>query len=262
MKKYKVLNNNRISPFRSFEYPIGTELHCEDFDEDVSEDCSRGFYATDIEGLPYSWNINRTAWECEVWGKSVVIDQYKQRYENIKLIRQLNRKEIISLAQAEESRLGYILSEVLFPVNPLEIEPKDIDYKSLLVKWDSVWDSVMDSVWASVWASVRDSVWVSVGASVRDSVRASVRDSVRDSVMVSVGASVWVSVMAYISSLFPNITKWKYIDHPENVNPFQSAIDLWRAGYVPSFDGKRWRLHTGKNAKVIYELSKAGEPTG
>jgi hypothetical protein len=65
--------------------------------------------------------------------------------------------------------------------------------------------------------------------------------------------------MAYISSLFPNITKWKYIDHPENVNPFQSAIDLWRAGYVPSFDGKRWRLHTGKNAKVIYELSKAGE---
>jgi len=31
---------------------------------------------------------------------------------------------------------------------------------------------------------------------------------------------------------------------------------LWNDGLVPSNDGKTWRLHTGKDAKIIYELEK------
>jgi hypothetical protein len=87
-------------------------------------------------------------------------------------------------------------------------------------------------------------------ASVRDSVRDSVSDSVRASVRDSVWDSVWDSVRAYISSLFPNVKKWKYIEYEEGINPFQSCIDLWRSGYVPTFDGKVWRLHT-KNG-IVY----------
>jgi len=63
-------------------------------------------------------------------------------------------------------------------------------------------------------------------------------------------------VWAYISSLFPNIKKWKYIEHKEGVNPFQSSIDLWHMGLVPSFDGKVWRLHKGKKAEVVLEISE------
>jgi len=38
------------------------------------------------------------------------------------------------------------------------------------------------------------------------------------------------------------------------VNPFQSGIDLWKRGLVPSFDGiDTWRLHAGKDARVVYE---------
>jgi len=126
--------------------------------------------------------------------------------------------------------------------------------------WDSVWASVGASVWDSVWASVRDSVWDSVGDSVWDSVWASVRASVWDSVWASVGDSVgdsvWDSVWAYIGSLFPNIKKWKYIYHKEGVYPYQSAVDLWYSGFVPSFDGKIWRLHSGRKAKVVFEISK------
>jgi len=77
--------------------------------------------------------------------------------------------------------------------------------------------------WNSVWASVWDSV----------------RDSVRDSVGDSAGDSVW----AYTSSFFT--VEYKY--------DFTSAIKLWEAGFVPSFDGKTWRLHSGKSAKIIYE---------
>lgn len=74
--------------------------------------------------------------------------------------------------------------------------------------------------------------------------------SVRDSMWDSVGASVW----AYISSFF-DIPKWKGIKHKKGSNPFQSCITLWEKGLVPSFDGKIWRLHSGPNAKIIYEIS-------
>ena len=84
-----------------------------------------------------------------------------------------------------------------------------------------------------------------------DSVRASVRDSVGDSVW----DSVRYSVGAYISSFF-NLKKWKYIDHREGENPFQCCIDLWEKGLVPSFDGKTWRLHAGRKAKIVYEISE------
>jgi len=76
--------------------------------------------------------------------------------------------------------------------------------------------------------------------------KASVGDSVWD--------SVWASVWAYTSSLFPNIKKWKYIDHKEGYNPYQPCIDLWKRGFVPSYDGETWRLHAGEKAKIVYEL--------
>ena len=88
---------------------------------------------------------------------------------------------------------------------------------------DSVWDSVGYSVWASVWDSVGYSVWDSV------------RDSVRD--------SVW----AYIST---------YFDIKYNFD-YSSAKNLWERGLVPSFDGKIWRLHTGKNADIVFEIEKS-----
>jgi hypothetical protein len=104
--------------------------------------------------------------------------------------------------------------------------------------WDSVGYSVRALVWYSVWYSVWDSVWDSVWYSVRDSVRASVRDSVWNSVRDSVGA--------YVSSFF--IIQYK--------NDFSSSVKLWEKGFVPSFDGKMWRLHSGKVAKVVYEIAK------
>ena len=65
--------------------------------------------------------------------------------------------------------------------------------------------------------------------------------------------SVWDSAWAYISSIFFNIKKWKGVEHEKGVNPFQSAIDLWDAGYIASFDGEEWRLHCGKDAKIVWQ---------
>ena len=110
-------------------------------------------------------------------------------------------------------------------IHPFEIEPPEIteEHLSLLREWASVG--------ASVGASVRDSVWASVRA--------------------SVGASVWT----YYGSFFLlSRGDWKYTEKIKTDQyPFLSAVKLWEMGLVPSFDGKRWRLHGGKAAKVLWE---------
>ena len=63
----------------------------------------------------------------------------------------------------------------------------------------------------------------------------------------SVGASVW----AYVSSFF-RLNQWKNVVHKEGENPFQSCIDLWEMGLVPSLDGELWRLHGGKGGEVLW----------
>jgi hypothetical protein len=254
---YKVLereDGKLKSPFQGFVYEPGKEYICKDFDTNSNNDCSRGFYATGIDGLIYSFrNLpGYEIWEVKVGGEKVEIDQFKRRYERLKLIRQVPFEEIKKLALAEEEKVGYKLTEALFPVNPLQIKRKGAVTKKeieLLKKWASVRDSVWASVWDSVWDSAGDSVWDSVGDSVWDSVG----DSVWDSVGASVGDSVLASVGGYISSLFSNIKKWKHINHPEGENPFQPCIDLWHRGLVPSFDGKKWRLHAGEKAEIVWE---------
>ena len=123
-------------------------------------------------------------------------------------------------------------------VNPFEL-PAVEHVTDEQIDWLKSWASVRASVWALVGASVR----ASVGNSVGDSVRASVGHSVWNSVGDSVWDSVWNSVGAYVSTFFA-------IDHKHD---YSSAMKLWEAGLVPSFDGTMWRLHTGKDAKIIYE---------
>jgi len=256
VKKYKVLMEDLKSPYKGFQYEIGQTYVCPDFDES-DEECSQGFYATDLEGLPYAYRKGRRVFEVEMGGREKSFSIYKHRWETQTILREVPEGELRELLEKESERVGYNLLGVCFPLNPLtdveygEVTEEDIEN---LKKWASIWASVWSSVWSSVGASVGDSVWDSVGDSVGDSVRASVWASVWDSVGASVWDSVWPSVYIYISSLFPNIKKWEYVNHEEGVNPFQSGIDLWKRGLVPSFDGiDTWRLHAGKDARVVYE---------
>ena len=113
--------------------------------------------------------------------------------------------------------------------------------------WSSVGDSVRDSVGDSVWALIWDSVWYSVRALIWDSVWYSVRDSVGDSVGDSVWALIWSSVGDSVWAYFSSFFKIQY------AHDFSSAVNLWNAGFVLSFDGETWRLHSGKNAEIVYE---------
>ena len=49
--KYKVLKQNMLSPFIEKKYELNKIYTCENFDDDIDNDCSRGLYATDFEGI-------------------------------------------------------------------------------------------------------------------------------------------------------------------------------------------------------------------
>ena len=286
MKYVKVLDKNLCPPIQGGEpYEIGVWQHCENFDTSDNE-CAPGFYVIPVsELIHYHRPLRGTkVLPAEIKGSSRIFTAAKQRYEYMKLDNPLSDEEIKKLCKEIEPELGYKLSEALYPVNPLLL-PKtavtDKDIK-LLKQWDSVGGSVWESVWSSVKDSVKDSVWESVWESVWDSVRSSVGysvwnsvwdsvrssvgysvwNSVRNSVGYSVGYSVWDSVWnsvwAYIGSLFPSIGKWEYKNHEHSQYPFQSAVNLWYRGLVPSFDGKIWRLHSGEKAEVVWEEPEIG----
>jgi hypothetical protein len=176
-----------------------------------------------------------------VEGKPVVSDKEKSGFKALKVLEEIPQEKLDAL-------FGWRYSEACNPVHPLKRQASSIGNAQIALLQN--WVSVCDSVWVSVWASVWDSVWASVWDSVRDSVWASVWDSVRDSVWDSVRDSV----RAYLGSLFPNIEKWKYAPKTQGY-PYQSAVDLWKQGLVPSFDSKTWRLHAGADAKIVFEIS-------
>jgi hypothetical protein len=249
----KVLSGN-VSPFQNMKYEIGKEYSCTNFDTDEEKDCASGYYATDWDGLSYAYRRERSVYKCVVSGRRVEYNQSKRRYEKIKLVRKLTLKEIKDGLKAASEEAGYDLYHASFPVNPLKGNPKKVTDKEieLLKIYVSVRASIRASIGASIGASVWASVWESVWASVRDSVGAPVRASIGASVGASVWDSVWESVWAYISSLFFNIEEWKGIEHEIGKNPYQPCIDLWLAGFVPSYDGQTWRLYSGKDATVVY----------
>ena len=145
----------------------------------------------------------------------------KWRCESVRCLEFIEKDRLDKIA-------GFKLWESNHPVNPLLIDrDKTLGLEKLLHQW----------------------------ASVGSSARASVGDSVGFSVWASVGDSVGSSVWAYIGGLFPSIQSWKYAEK-HGSDPWRPLLTLWNGGYVPSFYGKLWRLHTGEDAKVVLELTK------
>lgn len=94
------------------------------------------------------------------------------------------------------------------------------------------------------------------GAVVYEGVETSLGASLETSVKDTIGDSVGDSQGALIGSYFQNIKEWKYYKGGTERYPYQSAAELWNRGFIPSFDGKIWRLSSGKEAFVVFEISE------
>lgn len=265
MKKYKVLrlkeNNDVVSPFQGYNYGklneiIEKEFVCCNFDEGDKE-CSNGFYASDVEGLLYSINEYKDCrvFEVEVGGKSVIVNQFKQRYERQIITRLLTEDEVMALVKDESEKLGYDLYRTIYSFNigkaktpivnedVLRLLDNIINIRHLID--ESVCESVNDSPWESIWEPVKRSVW----ASIKDSIRKVVLNSTNNFVW----DSVWDLQLACTGSIFYNIEHWKYVEYKKGEYPFQCYVDLIELGFMPLFDGKAWKLYAGENMGVVYE---------
>jgi len=205
-----------------------------------------------VEGKPY-------------WGDTV-----KCGFVRLKVI-----EEIFNLGEL----FGFKYEEVVNPLNPLKIQTEPLGGKhiELLRIWSQVcpqiWSRLWDQIWSQLWAQTRDQVpiwdqvwidwdqicylqiwaqvcssqiWAQTNNQISHQVRGvqamgpfwnPISDQIRD------------QIYAYIGSLFPGIKL-----NDEITYPFQSISDLWKSGYVTSYDGKTWRLHAGEIAEIVYEL--------
>jgi hypothetical protein len=59
--------------------------------------------------------------------------------------------------------------------------------------------------------------------------------------------SILNAIIGYLESFFN-------IKHPIDI---ESLNQLWNMGYVPSFDKNKWRLHTGKNGKIVFTIRES-----
>jgi len=220
---------------------IGRRVVCPDYDRN-GDLCSSAFIHASREPNRCFVGSSIPCSAYLVIGRPIKESSEKCGFRSLKIVKELKPEELFKWNYREAAN----------PTNPLKIIPPKItdEHIDLLKRWASVW--------ASVWDSVRDSVGDSVGDPVGDSVRDSVWGSFRDSVWDSFRDSVWDSVgdpvWAYMGWIFKDCIKtWKYIKHIKGEYPFQPAVDLWFMGLVSSFDGKKWRLHGGKDAKVLWE---------
>ena len=161
-------------------------------------------------------------------------------------------------------------------INPMKVERSsevtDNEIK-LLKEWKKFWDSDgecdrvslwgnLEPLWAlgklsdrdPAWDLIRKLLWNSLWDSFWDSVIELFNDETWGDIWEGLYGSVIGAFYGYMCSFF-YIKSWIGFKHlPEYQNPFQSGIDLWDVGLVPSFDGKTWRLHSGENAEVVYEI--------
>lgn len=123
------------------------------------------------------------------------------------------------------------------------------DIIMLLKNWESVQHTVrryMDHyLTKQVGSSVKDSVY--------DYLRCFLFFPVYDIISAKIGNGdyIWDSILNSVIAY-----KGSFFDVKYNIG-VESLIKLWDMGYVPSFDDKIWRLHSGQNGDIVFEIKQS-----
>jgi len=206
--------------------------------------CGHGIHCSPTLRCAVLWQDGPSIY-CEVEPVNIVAKSAtKARCEAVRVLRWLSPDE-------QDEMAGFALWEVNHPVNPFAIKPKPIDLEPLLIDWAGVVGSMRWSPTLSVRTTLggiyTSRLWSSVSSTVLSSVQHCVLSNMGDAVRLSLIDALY----AYIGSLFYNIRHWYYTDI---YDPWCSLRELWVSGYVPSFDGKTWRLRCGPDADVVLEI--------
>lgn len=171
-------------------------------------------------------------------------DKKKSRYRALKVVEEI--KNLNNL-------FGWNYSEAINPVNPFELIPPQITDKEikLLCDWASVVSLIMDTEWSMtppvgcMISPVRYMIWDMLDSTI-------VSETVKQRgdyfiVWNKLHTLIKDAVSAYIMSLSSKKRpkKGTYL--------FQPAVDLWRMGLVPAFNGKLWCLYGGRKPEILWK---------
>ncbi|RLC36639.1 hypothetical protein DRH29_04195 [candidate division Kazan bacterium] len=192
----------------------------------------------------------------EVWGIPVIEDAEKCGFTSLKVVREITNLDEL---------FGWKYSEVINPINPLEIAPPIKIHKKHLGLLKE-WIEICSALWRDAGARVGDYIRYKMNGMVKGVVARKVEERIwkwmienirnnyskRDRHILWSYKSMNNNIWAYIGSLFFNV-KWGYFEKHPDKYPFQSLVKLWKMGLIPSFDGEIWRLHGGSQGKVLWE---------
>lgn len=273
---FKVLTSDMYAPVQyNMRYRMNENYHCIDFDSSIVNVCSYGFYGCTLESLhKYFAPVHRERlFLAEVWGRNVHYPDF-QRWENIRIVKELKKPEILHLCKEIEEKYGYRLAEAYYPKNPLVGTPKKPTKKDieLLKQWikieeknfTKIKDCIEDSIRNS-YPNLKNHIWDGIGQDIIEKIRLALRNEIvwapeklprEYAKYYYIDNSVKDFIYAYLGSLYPGVKKWKNISHKEGEYPFQCAVELLKRGFVPSFDGGCWRLHSGKKGQKFFEYGE------
>jgi hypothetical protein len=218
----------------------------------LKEDCDSHTVVLTHFKVPPKMQDKWSKYEYNPITKKFTVDQGREGHDHEaaeNFARALNFKDIVE---------PLIIKDIVNPLTKKRRKPtqRTIDE---LHSWIAVWSAVGGAVWSAVGGAVGGTVWSAVRDAVRDAVWDAVRDAVGDAVggavWDAVGGAVWGAVggavggavrgavRGYVSSFFD--VRYSF--------DFSSCVKLWNTGYVPSFDGKVWRLHSGPKMAIVYE---------
>ena len=276
---YKTVQKDLKSWHGNMQYEVGKEVslppckHPELCTDTV-------LHASDIplSALKFADNFNFRL--LEVNGQEVVRSVDKSGFFSLSVVREVPDPE-------KDSLLGFSYNEFLHPLNACDIsvEVSEED-KENLDKWISVINSirysdkeivmhslsvkevVSDSINLSKWKFliklIIEPVWIPMAIDVFDSIEAYLKTAVEGYITdfymdrLRMGIRIAEPIWAYIGSLFPGISNWLYMDEGQKEYPFQSAVDLWKRGFVPVHVKDKWMLFhpiKGKPAEIVWERS-------
>ena len=213
----------------------------------------------------------------EVKGQEVVRSSGRSGFFSLSVVREVPDSE-------KDSLFEFSYNEFLHPVNACDISV-DIsgEDKENLDKWISVINLVRysdkeiildslsvreivdDSIGLSKWKFLmrKDPVWNPLIDTVVNSIVDSIKNIVEEDYIIDAYSSdrirISEPIWAYIGSLFPGIHRWiHFIDDGNGIKeyPFQSAVDLWKRGFVPLHVKDKWILFhpiKGKPAEIVWE---------
>jgi len=273
---FKVLTSDMYAPVQyNMRYRMNENYHCIDFDSSIVNVCSYGFYGCTLESLhKYFAPVHRERlFLAEVWGRNVHYPDF-QRWENIRIVKELKKPEILHLCKEIEEKYGYRLAEAYYPKNPLVGTPKKPTKKDieLLKKWIEIEEDNFAKIKECVEDTIRNQypnlkqhIWDGIGQDIIEKIRLALRDEIvwapeklprEYAKYYYIDNSVKDFIYAYLGSLYPRVENWKKIQHKEGEYPFQCAVELLKRGFVPSFDGGCWRLHSGKRGQKLFEYGE------